>query len=191
MNYLKRISELRLEIEKINLRIETNNQSVGQIRPESIDLETQLRILKKTNLLDPNDFNKKAISEIEKKLIKSRNIFDDLSLLEEALKEKREEFVLELEETEMALKSDECKKMISKEQGIVEFYEQAVRDAHKAIVEAKVLADEVRKRGGVSRFNGINYSNFDFYLLEINAGSYVKLLDRDVNKEAIIKNLLS
>jgi len=182
-----KIDEIKTKIDKINSRIEANNSAIDQLKPEVTDFETQLKTSRKIMLLEPNDANKKTIVDIEKQLVRSKTSLDDLVLLDEALIEKKEELFCDLSEADRLLKVEELNRILSHEQKIFDDYERSIFAAHEAIVKAKILANEVKSRGGISRFSSLVYSkNFDFYSLKTNSGSYIRLSNDLINHASIV-----
>ena len=141
-----KIQGLQSEISQIDERLQANSQDIEQQKFNVEQLESDLLKYRKLYALDNSLENRKLCADTQKEVTKAKTDFDDYQILAEALADKKTGLESELKSTIDDLRLAQSNQMISKAQGLVIAYDQAIRQAYKMSQYLQTLSKELRER---------------------------------------------
>jgi chromosome segregation ATPase len=144
--FTDKIQALEFEISQINERLKFNIQDIEEQKSDVEQLENKLLKARKAYALDDSLDNRKAVSEAQKNLTSGKDSLDNLTILAEALVDKRTGVESELKSTVDALRRAELERIVSKAPELLSEYDKLVRQAYKIACRIKVLQREVEQR---------------------------------------------
>lgn len=144
--FTDKIQALEAEIGQIDERLQANSQNMEQAERDVKQLESKLLKARKAYALDDSLDNRKAVADAQKNLTSVKDDFDNLTILAEALADKKAGLESELRRTTDALRRAETDCMVSKAQGLVIAYDAAIRQAYKMSQYLQTLSKELTER---------------------------------------------
>ena len=144
--FTNKIQALEAEISQIDERLQANIQDIEQQKVNVEQLENDLLKYRKSYALDNSLENRKLCADAQKNLTSAKDNLDNLTILAEALADKKAGLESELKSTIDALQLAQSNQMISKAQGLVIAYDEAIRQVYKISRYLISLDKELRER---------------------------------------------
>lgn len=145
--FTDKIKAIEAEINQTNARLLDCLPELGRQKSILDNLEVKLLAARKACALDNNQEKRDAVANLGSAVTKAKKDYDNLHILNEALKDKKAALELELKSATEALRKAETTCMVSKAQGLVDEYDRAIREAHKAATYLSIMVHELQQRG--------------------------------------------